>query len=178
MPSRILLVTLLALCSTLATAQGAVYESKDKAGPVFSDRPSSGAKPVELPPLSVIPEPPALPQAPQAPTVAPAPYSMLTILAPANEGTIHTNTGAFDMHLQIEPSLRISNGDAIIVKLDGNQLVQGYHGSVIHIKPADWARAATTDNIEHSLQVAIIDQTGAVMIESAPVRFYAHRAVK
>lgn len=178
MSSRALLATLLALCSTLATAQGTVYESKDRAGPVFSDAPSSGAKSLELPPLSVIQEPQAPPQPPPAQTVAPAPYSGLAIVAPANEGTIHTNTGAFDLRVQIQPSLRIRNGDAIIVRLDGNQLARGYHGTAIHIKAADWARAATAKSIEHSLQVAITDRTGAVLIESAPVRFYAHRAVR
>ena len=128
MSSRVLLATLLALCSTLATAQGTVYESKDRAGPVFSDAPSSGAKSLELPPLSVIQEPQAPPQPPPAQTVAPAPYSGLTIVAPANEGTIHTNTGAFDLHVQIQPALRISDGDAIIVKLDGNRLGDPYQG--------------------------------------------------
>jgi hypothetical protein len=178
MPSRIFLATLLALCSTLAMAQAAVYESKDKAGPVFSDAPTPGAEPVALPPLSVIPEPQTPPQPPQTQAVAPAPYSQLVIVTPANEGTIHTNTGAFDMRVQIQPSLRIRNGDAIIVRLDGNQLARGYHGTAIHIKAADWARAATAESIEHSLQVAITDRTGAVLIESAPVRFYAHRAVR
>lgn len=175
---RILLAMLLPFCSILAMAQGTVYESNDKAGPVFTDVPSSGAKPVELPPLSVIPEPQA-PQQPLPPqTAATAPYSQLAIMIPMNEGTIHTNAGAFDMQLRIQPSLRIKNGDAIIVKLDGNQLARGYHGTVIHIKADDWARAAVTDSIEHSLQVAITDRTGAVLIESAPVRFYAHRATR
>ena len=52
-----LIAAALAAQATALFAQ-TVYESKDKAGPVFSDRPSSGATPIELPPPNVVSPPP------------------------------------------------------------------------------------------------------------------------
>jgi len=158
----------------ICLGSGGGYESKGKDGPVFSDQPSSGAKPLDLPPLNVIEQP--SPQF-QVPDAAPAPYSQLTIVSPADGSTIHTNTGAFDMQLQVSPGLRVSRGDTLRVKLDGNPLTQGYTDLAIRITEADWASAATTDNDQHSLQAAIIsNKYGSVLIESAPVRFFAQRA--
>ncbi|MBK7423813.1 MAG: hypothetical protein IPJ48_12300 [Propionivibrio sp.] len=175
MPAKALLLMLLAFSSGFALAQGGVYESKGKDGPVFSDQPSSGAKPLDLPPLNVIEQPQQ--QQFQMPDAAPAPYSQLTIVSPADGSTIHTNTGAFDMQLQVDPGMRIRRGDTLRVKLDGNPLAQGYTALAIHITEADWASAATSDNVQHSLQAAIIsNKDGSVLIESAPVRFFAHRA--
>ena len=55
MNSRLSIGLLLALCSALAAAQTTIYESQDKAGPVFSDQPSPGAKELSLPPPNVMP---------------------------------------------------------------------------------------------------------------------------
>ncbi|HAY27510.1 MAG TPA: hypothetical protein DCY47_08430, partial [Candidatus Accumulibacter sp.] len=44
------------LIATLAAAQP-VYESRDRAGPVFSDMPSPGAREVPLPPVNVMDSP-------------------------------------------------------------------------------------------------------------------------
>lgn len=176
MPAKVLLLMLLAFSSGFVTAQGAVYESKGKDGPVFSDQPASGARPLDLPPLNVIEQAPLPPQD-QMPDAAPAPYSQLTIVSPANGSTIHTNTGAFNIRLQVNPALRVRRGDTLRVKLDGNPLAQGYSALAIHITEADWTSAATSDNVQHSLQAAIIsNQDGSVLIESAPVRFFVHRA--
>jgi len=46
-------------------------------------------------------------------------------------------------------------------------------------KPKNPELAAAASNIadgEHTLQAAIVDKAGAVLIESEPVRFYVHRA--
>src|SRR3954462_15585931 len=95
-----LAAALLATTCTLASAQTTVYESKDKAGPVFSYQPSftdqpSAAKPIVVPPANLSQ---GLGQAQQPASAAPAPpYSTLAFTAPADGGTIHTNTGAFDI---------------------------------------------------------------------------------
>lgn len=71
-------VLIACLLVTAAGATAEVYESRDAAGnPVFSDRPSSGAKAIEVPPTnsadSVEPrEPPPAPSAPPAARQAPA----------------------------------------------------------------------------------------------------------
>ena len=171
------LVTLLLVWPLLAAAQAPVYESKDKSGPVFSDQPSPGAKPLDLPAPNVItlPKPASSPPAP-APAASAASYSKLAILSPANQGTIHTNTGAFSLQLQVRPALRVKGGDAIVVGLDGSRLAQRYTAATIAIKESDWAHAAAAGVAEHSLQVAIVDRSGAVLIESAPVQFFVQRA--
>ena len=175
MPSKLVLVLFFTLCSAFATAQD-IYKSQDKVGPVFSDQPLPGAKSVDLPPLNTY-KVPSTSTAPQAkpPVAAPRPYDLLAIAVPENEGTIHTNTGDFDMQLRIEPPLNTTRGDVILVKLDGNLLAQRYFSAKIHIGAADWSQAFG-ESAEHSLQIAITNQNGTVLIESAPVKFFMHHA--
>jgi hypothetical protein len=151
-----------------------VYESKDKAGPVFSDQASKGAKPVELAPPNVV-GPQRTPKAGPAPA-APAPkYTSLAIASLANEDTVHTNTGQFDFRVRSAPALRSAAGDRIRVTLDGNRVAKTFSSATVRISAADWQAAAGGD-AKHTLQVAIVGPTGATLIESAPVSFYAHRA--
>ena len=165
-------ILLAAVC--LPCAAQTVYESKDKSGAtVFSDRPTPGAKAVELAPpnlsVGVKPQPPG-----PAPAAAP-PYASLAISSPANEDTIHSNTGAFSIRVRNTPALRTAAGDRIRVKLDGTLLASSYSSGQVSIRAADW-QAAAADNAQHTLQAAIIDRSGATLIESAPVRFYVKRA--
>ena len=173
--ARPLVAVLLAVGCTVAAAQGPVYESKDKAGPVFSDQPSPGARPIDLPPPNVIdtprtPPPQPAPAAPAAPA-----YTSLVISGPENRGTIDSNTGEFDVRITTVPVLRTAAGDTIRVRLDGNLLPQSYRSPELRVTAADW-QAAARDNVEHTLQVSIVDRAGRTLIESAPVSFYAHRA--
>ena len=172
MKCRLLVVGVLA--PAWALAQGTVYESKDKAGPVFSDQPSPGAKPANLPPLNVIVIEPAAPKTP-APTASTV-YRKFAIAQPEAQGTIHSNTGAFAIKLAIEPPLR--KGDVVRVTLDGKLLQGRYASPDIALTEADWAAAANFDNVEHRLQAAIVDANGNPLAESAPVSFYVHRAVR
>jgi hypothetical protein len=177
MNPRALLVTLLTLWPVLGTAQTPIYESKDKGVPAFSDQPSPGAKQVDVPAPNVIQLPKAASPPPAlASAASAASYSRLVIQSPANQGTIHTNTGAFTLQLEVRPTLRVKGGDVIVVRLDGNRLAQRYTSPAIAIKEADWARAAAAGVAEHNLQVAIVDRDGNVLIESAPVRFFVQRA--
>ena len=61
--SKLMVVVVLALAGATAVAQG-VYMTPGKNGPVFSDKPQSGAKEVRLRPLSVIPSEQMTPAAP------------------------------------------------------------------------------------------------------------------
>jgi len=152
-----------------------IYESKDKAGnPVFTDQKAPGGKAVDLPPPNVV-QTPALPKSSPAPAAAPAPYSSLAIASLENEGTIHTNTGEFDIRARAVPALRSAAGDRIRVKLDGNLLPTTYASRWVKISAEDWQAAATQD-AQHTIQIAIVDGSGTTLIESAPVTFYAHRA--
>jgi hypothetical protein len=175
MTPRLLFAITLFLLPVMAGAQAIIYESKDKSGSSFSDQPSPGARPVDLPPINIIEGPGAPPPQAPAPDTAPTTYSQLSVVSPANGGTLWTNTGAFDMQVQARPALQSSRGDAFRVRIDGMTLPRTYPGPAISISESDWARADAADNVLHSLQVSIVDQGGAVLLESAPVQFYLRR---
>ncbi len=164
------LMVVAAWCSVCA-AQTTVYETKDKKGPVFSDVPSPDAKAVKLPPPNVIDVTPVAPPAPPAAQPAPPPYSGLTVTAPARGSTLHTNTGAFAVNVKATPALRVSAGDRVRVALDGQVLPTRYRSTSLSITSADW-QAVAGDNVEHTLQVAIVDQAGAELVRSEPITFY------
>jgi hypothetical protein len=176
---RLISAAFLATSCGLAAAQSTVYESKDKAGPVFSGQPSytdqpSAAKPIVVPPANL-----SQGVGPAQQPAAPAPsYTTIAIAAPANGDTIHTNTGAFAVRVKMSPALRTINGDRIKIKLDGNLLAPTYKSAKPGITAADWLAAAKPDNVEHTLQATVIDRSGTVLAESAPISFYAHRATK
>jgi hypothetical protein len=165
---------LLAVASAAAVGQGTVYESKDKAGPVFSDKPSAGAKPVDLPPPNVVAMPKVEPPA-AAPSAASAPaYRSLAITSPVAQGTVHSNTGAFELSARLSPALR--GDDRIVVVLDGQRLPTRYRSLPIGIGEADWQAAAGTERTDHTVQVAVVDSQGQILIDSKPVSFYVRRA--
>ena len=168
----------LLMWSTFAAAQGTVYESKDQAGrPVFSDQPSPGAQPRDLPPPNVIEVSPTQPTqaAPEA-TAQRSSYTSLTITSPAHQDTVHTNTGEFDVGAEVTPGLQAAQGDVIRAKLDGNLLPRDYTSTIFRVTEAEWLSSADPDNVEHTLQLAVVDADGTSLIESAPIKFYALRA--
>jgi hypothetical protein len=175
---RQLLGWCLGLGAAPLAAQTPVYETRDKDGPVFSDRPSPGSTPVPVGRTNVIASPPA--PAASDPTTgrdsAPPPYRTLRIATPANRGTVHSNTGAFEVVVQASPGLRAAAGDRIRLVLDGQMLPQPQPSNRIQLTPADWQAAAAAETNQHTLQAAVIDAEGRVLITSAPVVFYVQRA--
>jgi len=111
-----------------------------------------------------------------APTAPASGYTSLVITSPGHNGTIHSNTGAFEVGAEVRPALRAAQGDVMRARLDGIPLAQSYASANFRVTEADWRAAANPDNVEHTLQVAVVDGSGTVLIESAPIRFYAHRA--
>lgn len=172
------LIALLLAASTVSfMAQAAVYQSEEDGVPTFSDQPTPGARPLELPPPNVIQdEPPAEAFTPAPDNDAAPPYNSLVITSPADQDSVYTNTGAFEAKVQVDPPLRIDRGDTIRLKLDGVLLPQSYTSADVSITDTDWQSAASADTTEHTLAAAILDSQGKLLIESAPVRFYAHRA--
>lgn len=161
--------------ATTASGQS-VYESRDQAGPVFSDLPSQGARAVTLPQLNIMSSPPVPPAEP-APVAAPVPYTALSIIQPEDAGTIHSNSGDIAVQVAIEPALRVRHGDAIAVRLDHTVLPTVRSSLQFAISPTEWQNAAV-DTVEHQLEVAVVDRSGQSLITSAPVRFYVHRATR
>lgn len=166
----------LVLISGTAVAQAQVYESKEKSGvPVFSDQPSPGSKEVTLPKPNISDAP--MPSV-QTPGAVPSPaYSALSIVSPGPDGTVHSNTGAFSISVNVDPALNSDRGDRFIVKLDGTTLPGRYTSPTIDLTTQDVAGAAVTDNIQHQLDVAIVDPSGKLLISADPVKFYLRRAI-
>jgi len=162
------------LVATLAAAQP-VYESRDRAGPVFSDMPAPGAREVHLPPANVMDSPAATPL-PASPPAAAA-YANLQITQPEDGGTVHSNTGQFSVALALEPPLRPEQGDALVVRLDGTVLPHRRSTLQFDVTVDEWQMAAR-DQVEHTLEVAVVDRAGKPLLVAAPVRFYVHRAFR
>jgi hypothetical protein len=167
-----IVAALLAAHAALPLAQ-TVYESQDKAGPVFSDRPSNGAVPVELAPPNVVSPPLPKPVTPAAPSAAPT-YRRLIITRPADQDMVHSNTGAFGISANLSPPLRPN--DRVRVLLDGNLVPTVFRSTSPHLSIEDWQSAAVGSNGEHTLQLAVVDGDGKPWIESPTVRFYLRGA--
>jgi hypothetical protein len=172
MSNRWMIATALAACVMAPMAQ-TVYESKDKAGPVFSDKPSSGAKPVQLEAPNVV-SPPVVTPAPAQPAASAPDYRRLVITQPRNQDSIHSNDGSFGIAAQLTPPLRPT--DRVRVLIDGNLVPTVFRSSNPRITPNDWQATALGDRGEHTLQLAVVDANGVPKIESPVVSFYLHRA--
>ena len=167
---------LLAMLITASASAQPVYETRDKAGPVFSDLPSEGASEVSLPPLNLSDSPPAATAEP-AQAASPQPYQSLEISVPAAGGTVHSNTGQIPLQVTIDPALRTAQGDAIVVTLDGTALAKMHSTVQFEISSAEW-QVAAKDDVEHQLQVSVVDRSGKVLLTSATLNFYVHRATE
>jgi len=167
-----------ALLASTAVAQ-TVYESKERSGvPEFSDQPAPGAAPIELPPPNVI-QVPKTPEGTAQPAAKPAPaaYQSLRIVSPQNDGTIHSNTGQFDIKVALDPALRKSRGDAFVLKLNGAPLRRKFKSSTLHVLAEDWQSVPPTV-AETQVQVSVVNQAGEVLIDSAPVQFFLRHSVR
>ena len=163
---------LIFLLPAIAVAQ-TVYESKDKEGPVFSDTPTPGAQPLDLPPESVIDT--TTPTQQSGNQAAPSAYTAIAILSPNDQGTVHTNTGEFQVKLALTPALQGDN--AISVSLDGTTLPKLRNSLQFNITSDEWNSAAK-NNVLHELEIAVLDGSGNTLITADPVKFYVHRATR
>jgi len=163
---------LLLLLPAVAPAQ--VYECPGQDGPVFTNMPCPGGKRMDLGSPNVI-DAGNPPQQAGAAQPAVSGYTSLTIVSPENGGTIHTNTGQFQVSLDLTPGLQ--GGNAVSVSLDGTQLPTLRYSLQFDITPEEWESAAAA-NVEHTLQASVVDRSGNTLIAAAPVQFYAHRAFR
>jgi hypothetical protein len=169
--TRFVFALLIFLSPALACAQ-VVYQCPGQDGPVFSDTPCPGGKRMDLGPPNVIDTNAPPPAQPDTQVDASA-YTAFTILSPENGGTIHTNTGQFNVNLALTPSLQ--GGNAISVSLDGTQLSTLRYSLQFDITQEEWESAAAAD-VQHLLQASVMDRAGNTLIAATPVQFYAHRA--
>ena len=169
--TRFVSALLIFLSPAVACAQ-TMYECPSKDGPVFTDTPCPGGKRLDLGPPNVIDtQNPPQQQAVGEPVALL--YTQFSIVAPENGGTIHTNTGQFQVNLTLTPGLQGGNG--ISVSLDGTQLPTLRYSLQFDITQEEWESAAAA-NVQHMLQASVVDRSGNTLIAATPVQFYVHRA--
>jgi hypothetical protein len=159
-----------------AAAQETIYKSQGKEGPIFSNIPSPGATPVELPPPNIVQVPGAPSQGKPSSSTPPVVYQSLVIESPADQGTIHSNTGAIGVRAQLQPALDSARGDVIQAAVDGRPVPRSFASTSFQIDQSDWA-AASPASEEHTLQLSVVSRSGTVLLRSQPVSFYLHRTV-
>ena len=164
-----------------------VYVTDGKNGPLYSDRPLPGAREVALPPINVAPSPPAaatpaLPpvagDTPAARAAAPPPYRSLAIVWPENEGSVLANTAIFEVRLTVDPPLRLGDGHAFAVRINGRAVEQRFTASEFMIPPEFWGDTLPTPNQLMQLDARIVDGDGREIVSATPVRFYLRHATR
>ena len=195
---KLLLIALLSLLLVAGLAQGqGVYVIQGKNGPIFTDQPQPGAKPVTLPPLNVATPPPAAAASreatkevkettkevskeaakPAAKAAAEAPsYREFSIVWPEKEGSVLANTAIFEVRLAVDPPLLLGEGHAFAVSVNGRAVNQRFTATEFMIPPEFWGDAEPPFNQEMQLDAAIVDGSGRVLKSAAPVRFYMRHA--
>jgi hypothetical protein len=164
----------LLLVLLVATVQAEVYKSINASGEVvYSDIPSQGAKPVEMPALPTYtpaPLPVAPPQATAPERAADETYSAFSLTKPQNDETIRPSdegVGIVNISAKLEPELMIQSGHRIQFFLDGKP--QG--------RPL--ARLSTSflnvDRGTHSVSAAVVDDSGEAVINAPPVTIHVKR---
>ena len=173
--------SVLVLFSTVLYAQG-VYMTQGENGPVFSDKPQPGAKELTLKPLNVVPLPkapkavvPAVPEVKEElektdAVVVPA-YQTFAVLYPENNGSIVANTAVFDVRVSVEPALKLGEGHAFVVSLNGRAVGQRFTATEFMIPPEFWGDTLPAPNQVVQLDASIIDANDQVLKKAAPVRF-------
>ena len=163
---------------TLVWASGlsaAVYKSVDAQGNVvYTDEPGGDAKPVKLPPLSTVPAPrfksstpSSSPSSAESEPSAATNYEQISIVSPTQDATLRDNTGAVPVNVVLEPELNSVAGHRYRYYLDGQ--AQG--------KPTESGQIsfANLDRGSHTVEAAVVDNTGQELIRSSSVQFFLHR---
>ena len=154
-------------------AQGeTVYKTVNTDGSVhYSDQSSSGASPLILPALSVVPST-AVSQDTQTPVTSPAiekavSYQQLEILSPHNEETIWNNSGEVSITLRISPN--ITPPDILQLLIDGKVMGSSKESTAFVL--------GGLDRGTHLVQAQIINQHKKIVKVSPVVVFYIHKAI-
>lgn len=171
----------IATCSLVLTGGAmaqTVYESTGGQGKVYSDRPMTGGKPVELRPLNVIEPTPVAPSTPK--TVAPEEsksassvpgYRKLSVVFPEAGGSVASNTASFEVRVSIDPPLQIGKGHAFLLRLDGRTVGARYTSTEMMVPPEFFGDVIPAGAQRHLLEVFVVDAQGATVLTAAPVDF-------
>jgi hypothetical protein len=171
----------IAMCSLLLTSvvtAQTIYESSSGQGKVYSDRPTTGSKPVELRPLNVIEPTQVAPASPKAPAAeepkAAAPalaYRSLAVVFPEQGGSVAANTATFEVRVSIDPPLQIGKGHAFVLRLDGRTVGIRYTSTEMMVPPEFFGDVIPAGAQRHLLEVSVVDGQGSTVLAATPVDF-------
>ena len=161
---------LLLLFVTVPLLLGArVYQNVEPDGSVsYTDRPSPGAKEVEMLPLPTY-QAPAVPSPAEDAAVKEAPfrYTSFAIERPRSEEALRQNVGNVDVEMLLKPPLQESMAHSIVVFVDGMPVLKNETSSRVQLTNIDRGR--------HTLQASVVDADGKELIRAAPVAFDLQR---
>lgn len=163
--SMILLVSQACAADDSAASGGKkVYKQVNPDGSVtYTDKPSPGAKTVEVPKTPTY-KPPSVPQfSPYQEPAKPVAFSYdsVKITAPANEETIRDNAEAISVVVSVEPALR--PGDQIVFLVDGT------------VKTRTTLSTYAITEMErgsHTITAQVVDAAGTVMGSDSVTVFF------
>jgi hypothetical protein len=141
----------------------------------YSDRPVPGATQIELSESQTFSAGPARPAAGQPATdeesaatdeeSADPGYSVLDIVSPTQEETLHNIEGNLGVRVATNPGLK--SGHRIDAILDGQRRALG-------VRSLDFTLTEVFRG-EHTLQILIVDSAGREVVRSAPVTFFVRQ---
>jgi len=164
---------LMALSATGFASDTQVFRSVDAQGNVvFTDTPRQGAKPVDIQAPSSVQ---AMPVAPRVDTPAAPPqdssvfngYQAMVITQPENGAGLNNGAGDVDVSVSLVPPLRTDLGHGLTITMDGRPVLQ--NSARMNVALSD------VDRGEHTLEAFVVNASGQVVFQSAPVKFSLQR---
>ncbi len=154
-------------------AQAEVYKSTSADGEViFSDQPSPGAVPIQLPELPTYKAPPVPARARTSGAArqdqpAPRVYQSMEFSIPKDDATVRNNLGALTARVSLQPPLKTRLGHR----------VQYYLDDAAHGEPVTGTSMSFTglDRGSHLLSASVVNARGDTVISTDTVVFHMHR---
>ncbi|MDD5250340.1 MAG: hypothetical protein PHY45_15260 [Rhodocyclaceae bacterium] len=94
-------------------------------------------------------------------------YRSLRIVAPADQATIHSNEGKLEVAVALTPPLDVAAGDRVALTLDGKAAADA---AAVSIDLASLPRGT------HTIEAAVVDRDGRVLLRADPVTVYLWHA--
>lgn len=159
---RILLLIIYFCLSSPVLAKD-VYRTVDEHGNVvFSDVPVEGAEKIRVDEIQTIApgEVPKFEYTPPPEVVDT--YSRLEIVSPENDSVIQSDVGNVTVSAVLDPALNLRAGHYLVLYLDGKEAASGTSPQFI---------LSEMERGTHTLNLAVVDQSGSQMISSPAVSF-------
>lgn len=150
------------LSSLLAVAEDTVYRSIDKNGnAVFTDQATENAQEIEIKETATYTEtvPTYTPTSKTKNVYKSIGYTSLSILQPASEEAIRSNSGNLTVSYSLQPALESKHSTELLI--DGSPVQSSGSGGSFSL--------TNIDRGTHTLMVQVIDDSGSVLITSDSV---------